>query len=154
LSSSTTTTTTTASSSSSAYRNFIFSIKSPKTRLEYTCLLRYFMAWLKMDVLNDDNYNNYEKLLHKDPKLITSDIIDFIIYLKYKKRLSPASVSSHIAALHHFYDMNDIGDQLKWKKINSFKGEYYNTTEDRPYSREEIKILVDRAELRNKAIIF
>jgi hypothetical protein len=41
--------------------------------------LRYFMAWLKMDVLNDDNYNNYEKLLHKDPKLITSDIIDFII---------------------------------------------------------------------------
>jgi hypothetical protein len=50
--------------------------------------------------------------------------------------------------------MNDIGDQLKWKKINSFKGEYYNTTEDRPYSREEIKILVDRAELRNKAIIF
>jgi integrase len=44
-------------------------------------------------------------------------------------------------------------EDLKWKKINSFKGEYYNVTEDRPYTREEIKILVDRTDLRNKAII-
>jgi site-specific recombinase XerD len=133
-------------SSSSAYRNFIHSLRSPKTRLEYLRSLRYYMDWLKMDVDND-----YDKLLQKDPKLIASDIIDFIIYLKDHKKLAPASVSSHIAALRHFYDFNDI--DLKWKKINSFKGEYYNVTEDRPYSREEIKLLADRAELRNRAII-
>jgi integrase len=47
--------------------------------------------------------------------------------------------------------MNDV--DLKWKKIKSFKGEFYNVVEDRPYTREEIKTLVDRAELRDKAII-
>jgi heme oxygenase len=101
------------------------------------------MAWLKLDVTAVDNY---EKLLQKDPKLIASDIIDFIIYLKDHKKLAPASVGSDIAALRHFYDFNDI--DLRWKKINSFKGEYYNVTEDRPYTREEIKLLADRAELR------
>jgi hypothetical protein len=54
-----------------------------------------------------------------------------------------------IAALHHFYEMNDV--DLKWNKINSFKEEFHNVVEDRPYTREEIKTLVDRADLRNKA---
>jgi integrase len=57
----------------------------------------------------------------------------------------------HIAALHHFYEMNDV--ELRWNKIKSFKDEFYNVVEDRPYIREEIKLLVDRADLRNKAII-
>ena len=47
--------------------------------------------------------------------------------------------------------MNDI--ELKWNKINSFKDEFHSVVEDRPYTREEIKTLMDRAELRNKAII-
>lgn len=141
-----------------AYRNFTFSLKSKKTRSEYIRSLHYYMAWLKMDVLrgekddDNDNNSNYDKLLHKDPRLITSDIIGFIIYLKDNKKLSPATISAYIAGLRHFYNINDMED-LKWKKINSFKGEYYNVTEDRPYTREEIKILVDRADLRNKAII-
>jgi Phage integrase, N-terminal SAM-like domain len=105
-----------------AYRNFIFSLKSQKTRSEYIRSLHYYMAWLKMDVLRDDD--NYDKLLHKDPKLITSDIIGFILYLKDNKKLSPATISACIAALRHFYNMNDMVD-LKWKKINSIKG---NTT--------------------------
>jgi integrase len=136
--------------SSIAYGNFMHSLRSPKTRSEYVCSLHYYMAWLKMDVLRDDD--NYDKLLRKDPKLITSDIIGFILYLKDNKKLSPATISAYIAALRHFYNMNDMED-LKWKKINSFKGEYYNVTEDRPYSRDEIKILVDCTDLRNKAII-
>ena len=129
-----------------AYRNFIHSVPSPKTRREYLKSLRYYMSWLK--VKNDD----YDSLLLKqDPKLIAADIINFIIYLKDRRKLALATIAARVAALHHFYDMNDI--ELKWKKINSFKGEYYNVVEDRPYARGEIKRLVDRAELRNRAII-
>ena len=43
--------------------------------------------------------------------------------------------------------------ELKWNKIKSFKDEFHNVVEDRPYTGEEIKILVDRSDLRNKAII-
>jgi integrase len=79
------------------------------------------MAWLKMDVLRDDD--NYDKLLRKDPKLITSDIIGFILYIKDNKKLSPATISAYIAALRLFYNMNDMED-LKWRTNN--------VTEDRP----------------------
>jgi integrase len=48
--------------------------------------------------------------------------------------------------------MNDI--ILNWKKINSFKGDFYDVIEDQPYTREQIKSLVDKAEpLRNRAVI-
>jgi site-specific recombinase XerC len=68
-----------------------------------------------------------------------------------EKNLSPASINIEFSALRHFYEMNDI--DLKWNKINSLKEEFHNMVEDRPYTREEIKLLVDRADLRNKAII-
>jgi integrase len=47
--------------------------------------------------------------------------------------------------------MDDV--DLKWNKINSFKEEFHSVIEDGPYTREEIKSLVDRADLCNKAII-
>lgn len=50
-----------------------------------------------------------------------------------------------IAALHHFYDMNDIAG-LNWKKISSFIGENIKTVKDRPYTKEEISKLLDAAQ--------
>jgi site-specific recombinase XerD len=115
------------------------------TRKVYVISLRVYMNWLS---IYDDNY---DAMLQKDSRLIASDIMDFIIYLRNEKKLSPASTNIQIATLHHFYEMNDI--ELKWNKIKSFKEEFHNMVEDMPYTREEIKTLVDRADLRNKAII-
>jgi integrase len=70
---------------------------------------------------------------------------------RIKKKLAHATVNTQIGALHHFYEINDV--ELKWSKINQFKEEYHSIVEDRPYTREEIKTLVDRADLRSKAII-
>ena len=47
--------------------------------------------------------------------------------------------------------MNDV--ELRWNKIKSFEDEFHNVVEDRHYTKEEIKLLVDRSDLRNKAII-
>jgi site-specific recombinase XerD len=59
----------------------------------------------------------------------------------------------HIAALKHFFEMNDFVG-MNWKKISKYMGEFYTVTEDRPYSREEIGQLVNAAHsLRDKAII-
>jgi site-specific recombinase XerD len=134
-----------------AYRNFVHSIKSPRTREGYIKSLRLYMNWLSLSNDDDNDSGDYNTILQKDPRLIASDIIDYIIYLRNEKKLAPATVSKDVAALHHFYEMNDI--ELKWNKINSFKDEFHSVTEDRPYTREEIKLLVDRADLRNKAII-
>jgi hypothetical protein len=48
--------------------------------------------------------------------------------------------------------MNDI--TLNWKKITSFIGDNYKMVSDRPYTREEIKKMLDKASERDRVIIF
>jgi hypothetical protein len=45
------------------------------------------------------------------------------------------------AALKHFYEMSDI--TLNWKKINRFIGEKARTIQDRAYTKEEIRRMLD-----------
>lgn len=78
-------------------------------------------------------------------------IRDYIIYLRQDKKLSPASVSAYIAAVVHFFEMNDI--TLRWNKLKKFKAKFRNIVEDRPYTQQEIKRLIDIATLRDKCII-
>jgi hypothetical protein len=59
---------------------------------------------------------DYDTILQKDPKLIASDIIEYVIYLQDEKKLAPATVNTQIGALHHFYEINDV--ELKWSKTN------------------------------------
>jgi integrase len=47
--------------------------------------------------------------------------------------------------------MNDV--VINWKKLKKFKSKHYTVVEDRPYTREQIKALVDAAPLRDKCII-
>lgn len=83
--------------------------------------LRFFMDYLHLP------YDAYDKLLETEPKLIQMDICDFITHLR-KSGHSPASVSTYLAAIRKFYDMNDI--DLHWRKIHSFEGEKEKVAED------------------------
>jgi integrase len=47
--------------------------------------------------------------------------------------------------------MNDVS--INWKKLKKFKAKHYNFVEDKPYTREQIKKLVDVAQLRDKCCI-
>ena len=104
--------------SGEAYRNFVYSARSVATKNSYTKALRQYM---KFKGLTD-----CEQLLKGEPKLIQSNIIEWLIYLKEGQNLSCASISLYCTALHHFYDMNDITG-LNWKKIGSFIGENIKT---------------------------
>jgi integrase len=103
-----------------------------------------------MDFLKIDR-EDYGSLLADEPLMIQSRIIDFIIYCKDVKQASPGTIHTHVAAIKHFYSMNDI--ELKWKKIHSFEGEFYRVVEDRGYTHEEIKKMVDVADIRDKALL-
>ncbi|MGA7899170.1 MAG: site-specific integrase, partial [Nitrososphaeraceae archaeon] len=89
-------------------------------------------------------------------KLFSSSVLeglirDYVIHLRHQRDLSPATVSSYLAPIAHFYEMNDT--TIKWKKLKKFKAKHYNVIEDKPYSREQIKTLIDAAPLRDKCII-
>lgn len=85
-------------------------------------------------------------------KQIQNQIIEFVMYLR-DKNLARSNIAGHISAIKHFYEMNDILN-INWSKINKFKGDEQEQKEDRTYTRQEIKLLIDNAlSLRDKAII-
>lgn len=130
------------------YRNFINSCKSEATKNVYRRALNYFIDYLNVEPKDD----YYSKLIDgRDTKIIQADIIDWIIHLKDIEKKSPATINLYTSAVRHFYEMNDI--TLNNRRIDAFKPEFRNVVEDQPYTREQIKTLLDKAEQRNRAII-
>ena len=129
---------------SEPYKNFINSLDSEITKRGYRQSLHYFMDFLKID--------NYYDMLKLESQKLEGAIRDFIIHMRQDRKLSPATVAVRIGAISHFYAMNNI--ELRWKKLRKFKGKFRNVVEDRPYTREQIKKLIDSAgSIRDKAMI-
>ena len=134
------------------YQNFINTLKSEYTKKTYRKSLRNFLSFL--------NIQDYDcsKLLEYDIKTIENYIRDYILDMRTKRDLSPASIDCHCAALKHFFDINDV--DLRWsKKLIKFKGSkddyYYNNNnnkkkktrnEIRAYTLEEIQKLFNSAQ--------
>lgn len=127
------------------YDNFINSVKSQKTRKDYAKSFGYYLNYV------GKNENDLVKLLEEEPKDIQSDIIDFINYLQNEKKSSSATVNAYVAAVKRFYEMNDI--VLNWRKIHSYKNEFVKAVEDQPYTKDQIRLLLEKTDQRNRAII-
>ena len=78
-----------SSISGEAYRNFVWSARSLTKKNSYTKLRLY----MKFKVLTD-----CEQLLAGEPKLIQSNIIEWLIHLKEVQNLSYASISLYCTA--------------------------------------------------------
>ena len=78
-------------------------------------------------------------------------IRDYIIYLKEERKSSPATVRSYTNVIAHFYEMNDV--HINWKKLKKFKGRYHGVIDDVPYTRDQIKTMIDNCSRRDKAMI-
>src|SRR6185437_8825237 len=95
--------------------------------------------------------SRYQDMLLLPDSELESKIRDYIVHLRHDKRLALATVSNYIAPIIPFYDMNNF--TLHWKRLKKFKAKHYSLVEDRPYTRQQIKQLVDAAPLRDKCII-
>ena len=93
----------------------------------------------------------YDKLLEMDVKTIQMNICDYVTSLRNNGK-SHQTISVYIAAIRHFYDMNDIVT-INWKKVHSFEGEHEKAIEDRPYTHSEISTMLQNTTLRNQSII-
>ena len=133
---------------SPSYKAFIEAIKTDATRKDYLKGLKYFMEFCRITP------GDYESLLqNNDNKLIQARIIDFIIYCKNVRELSPAAIEMYVFAIKKFYVQNDIVT-LNWSKINSYKPERCRVVDDVAYTREQIAAMISVAgDLRDKAIL-
>ena len=123
--------------------------------------LQYYMKFVGVQTLRE--------LVAKPQKIIESDIKEYLVYLRNKKRISYGAAVLYLSAIKKFYYVNS-DYQFKWDLINMYLGdddggggEDNETTatkneevveEDRPYSKEEIQKIFNAAQdIRVKIVI-
>jgi integrase len=126
-------------------KNFLFSIKSEATKRLYTYCLNRYMRYYHFDNVEDLTSGSS----NMEPRIIEANIIQYIVWLSQDQKLSSVSVNVYLAAIIHFYAMNDI--VLNRKKINM--GEFIRKQKDRAYTTEEIHKLLDFCDERSKALV-
>ena len=72
-----------------------------------------------MDFLNVKTFK--ELIENKPQKIIESDIKEYLVYLRNKKKLSYRSASMYLVAIKKFYYVNS-DYQFKWDLITSYLG--------------------------------
>ena len=129
---------------SDAYKNFVNSLDSEDSKRTYLNSFPLFMKFCGV--------NTYQEMLDIQPIKKLEDLIrDYIIHLKTDKKTSPSTIMTYSAAIAHFYEMNDI--VINWRKLKKFKEKMRKVVEDIPYTRQQIKSLLDKATLRDRCII-
>jgi len=127
------------------YFNFINRLRSEATKKEYDWAFRVFLEHYEL---------TSDKLAETDPKDIEALIIDYVVLLKSQKKSYSLMDMMSESAIKHFCVMNDI--RIVTTKINKFKGEKAkdeSAVDDRAYTHEEIKILIDSAPIHLKVIL-
>ena len=137
-----------STSTSEAYKNFINSLDSEATKKSYRYCLAFFMAYCNLD---DYDYDGLLSMQSMHQNKLEDKIRDYITYLRISKKLASNTVNLYIAALAHFYTMNNV--VLNWRRLSKFKGKKRLVVEDKPYSKEQIRQLLDFSDLRLKCII-
>jgi integrase len=129
---------------SAAFVQFISSLHSKATKIKYTESL--------LDLLKYAN-QTCDQILKIPPKQLQALLIQYIIDMRDNRKLAPNSIRQRVSALQTFFQISDV-EGINWKKVKRFIGEFFKVAEDRPYSRVEIKHIIDAAHsIRDKAII-
>jgi integrase len=134
--------------SGKSYRNFIEAIHSPFTRSIYRNALISYMRFKKVE--------SCDLLLKEDPRVVEEQLIDYVIYNREELKIASLSINTKIAPIRKFYECNDI--ELRWKKIKSYVGRSRGKggtgrKKDRPYIREEIRKMLEKADQRGRVTI-
>jgi len=123
------------------YLNFINSLKSDFTKQTYTYHLKRFMTSSRLTL---------QAFLKLSVPEIEQLLIEYIMKLK-TEGLSPMYINVSLATMKHLCVMNDV--IINHKKIAKFIGEQSKVNEDRAYTHEEIRRLLNVCDLRMKMVV-
>ena len=124
------------------YSNFVNSLRSEATKRFYIYGLNKYMQYYHFGL---------EDLVKDNAKIIETNIIQYITWLKQDQKLSSMTIESYLSTVIHFYSMNDV--ILNRKKIGMYLGEYVRKQKDRAYTTEEIANLLEFCDERSKALV-
>jgi integrase len=124
------------------YRNFVNSIRSEQTKIQYIYALSGYMKFLNISSPSDLMFSG-------DIKQIQSHLIDYMVNLKNSVAYSTRNV--RCSAVFTFYLMNDI--ILNKKRLYRYLGEPKKVHRDRAYTTEEIQRLLAGSDNRVCSIV-
>jgi integrase len=114
-------------------------IKSPETKRLYNIGLERFKRDTKVNITK------------KTPaKKLQGTFIEYVIRMKQEAR-SYSSMNNMVAALQKYCEVLDI--EINWKKVRGYMPEHTCNHQDKPYTMEELRKLIEIADPRMKAVI-
>lgn len=116
---------------------FVKSLKSPYTQTNYMLWIRRYETFAGLDIT-------------QPPRVIQDSIISYILKLE-EEGYAHGTRQLALSAIKHFFNMNDV--VINWSKVNKFLGENKKTIEDRGYTRDEVKKILDKCDERKRVII-
>src|SRR5581483_7823562 len=117
---------------------------SDSTRESYCKKLSQFLDFCKME---PDELSGKTR---KNPKVFQDLFIDYIE--NRRKEVSGSTLHQFRDALKHFFEMNDM-DGINWSKIAKIIPHAKKTGSDRAPTIEEIRTILELADIRTKCIV-
>ena len=127
-------------------RQFLKGFNSEATKGQYSKKLSQFLEMSRVE--------GPDKLLEEaleNPKAVQGLIIDYVE--SQRDRVSGSTIGLSISALKHFFAMNDAEDAISWKKIAKVTPRIRKTGSDRAPTIQEIRHMMESADVRTKCII-
>ncbi|MHB8602676.1 MAG: hypothetical protein ACYC6W_01620 [Nitrosotalea sp.] len=124
--------------------NFLKGFHSDSTKDSYCKKLGQFLEFC------DTSPDDLLKKTQSDPKFFQNLIIDYVE--KRRKEVSGSTLHQTKDSLKHFFDMNDV-DKINWHKITKVIPHAKKTGNDRAPTIEEIRTILELADLRTKCIV-
>ena len=132
-------------------------VKSPYTKQSYRNAFNHFLS-ITFEIQSQSKQNLYQNqqylrtLLDYKPSVIESRIIDYVDYLKSRKLAYP-TIQARCAAIFHFFEMNDVNLNTRKIKRRFPQDESENMINDRPYSVNEIELILPQCDVRSRVAI-
>jgi integrase len=129
-----------------ALSKFLGAIRSPFTSRVYLRCIQEFIQFLYANEMIQAK--TVDAILTRDPDLVEQWILAWISEQK-EQGLSVSIMHVRKSAVKLFYDVNKVQGGIAWKIIAKSMGEN-RKLHDRPYSREEIRKILDKADYLRK----
>ena len=127
-------------------QNFLVGFRSPATR---DCYLKKLNLFLRFSRLSPEDV---VELAREDPRRLEHLIVIFVDLLK-SRGVSGSTIRQHVQAVKHLLVMNDLENSLNWWKISKLMPKARKVGLDRAPTKDEIRKLLEHADIRMKALI-
>ena len=118
--------------------------------LKTACTRRNYRLGFKDFIENIVKNNDLRALRDSKPTVIENQIIKYVEFMNSKK-LALSSVKVNCEGIYHFFDLNNI--IINKDRIKLFYPTEESYQEDRPYTIEEIQLMLQHTDVRSRVVI-